>query len=284
MVKVYVPNLKVEFKGVRLVSDIIDLSKGLMKPQTLFWVNNVIDSGRAMGQISREVPIDGVEVVEWMQLCAADRAVFEAMAEEYNRAGSRLLSGSDDAYTPGVRVGDIRGESVVGSTVLSRRYGNVITPHGTFRVPVGGKTTIATKDLLAWAALPWCSTVQWLLTLLQWKELAKAPISERIRFGSSHGLVAPNFFKVGPRAPLPLCVMKVGITSDKPQTIKIKGRGLPGGGSVDEVYFEDEVEIDAGQNEFIYYYWGFPVAPTITLELQPEDKTETVLDYIEVYP
>ena len=284
MVRVYVSNLKVEFRGVELISDKIDLKSGLLRPSTLFWVENVIDSGRAVRQIETEAPVDGVEVVEWMQLCAADCAVFEAMSDEYNRAGSQLLSGSGDAYIPGVKVGNIRGESIRGSTVSSRGYGNVVTPHGNFRVPVGGKTTIAVKDLIAWAAMPWCSAVQWLLTLLQWKDLATAPIDKRIRFGSSQGLVAPNFFKVGPRAPLPICVMNIGLTSNRPQTIKIKGRGLPGGGSVDEVFFEDEVTIEAGQNEFTYAYWGFPVAPSITLELQPEDKTETVLDYIDVYP
>jgi hypothetical protein len=78
--------------------------------------------------------------------------------------------------------------------------------------------------------------------------------------------------------------MKIGVTTNKPQKMQIRGRGLPGQGSVDEVLFEDEVELDAGQNEFIYYYWGFPVAPTITLELQPEDNTETVLDYIDLIP
>jgi hypothetical protein len=284
MVRVYSPRIRVEFKGVTLKSPEVDLQTGLMKPKTLFWVRNVIDSRKACEQIATEVPSDGTEVVPWMHQAAADLAVFEAMAEEYHRAGSGLLYASGDAYIPGVRVGSLIAKSELGSVVSQRGYGIVSTRYGDFRVPRGGKVTIATKDLLAWAALPIAYSVQWLLTLLQWTDLAKAPISERIRFGSSHGLVAPNFFKVGPRAPLPFNIMKIGVTTNKAQTMKIKGRGLPGGGSVDEVLFEDEIELDEGQNEFIYYYWGFPVAPTITLELQPEDNTETVLDYIDLIP
>jgi len=285
MVRVYSSKIRVEFKGVTLKSPKVDLQTGLMKPKTLFWVRNVIDSRKAYEQIASEVPVDGTEIVPWMQYASADNAVFEAMAEEYNRAGSQLLSGSGDAFVPGVRVGSLVGKSEPAIVVAQRGHGIVSTPYGEFKVPYKGKTTIATKDLLGWAAFPFSSDFrQWVLTLLQWTDLAKAPISERIRFGSSHGLVAPNFFKVGPRAPLPFNIMKIGVTTNKPQKMQIKGRGLPGQGSVDEVLFEDEIELNEGQNEFIYYYWGFPVAPTIVLELQPEDYTETVLDYIDLIP
>jgi hypothetical protein len=284
MVKVYSPRIRVEFKGVRLKSPDVDLQTGLMKPKALFWVRNAIDSRKAYEQIRTEVSVDGTEIVEWMHYATAINAVFEAMADEYSRAGSGLLYTSGDAYEPGVSLGSLRALSEPADVITRRGHGILTTPYGDFKVPCNGKLTIATKDLLAWAAIPFTAFKQWCMAILRWTDLAEAPISDRIRFGSSYGLVAPNFFKVGPRAPLPFNIMKIGVTTDKPQTMKIKGRGLPGKGSVDEVLFEDEIELDAGQNEFTYYYWGFPVAPTITLELQPEDNTETVLDYIDLIP
>jgi hypothetical protein len=267
---------------VRLKSAEVDLAKGLAKPKTLFWVRSAVDSSLAREQVASEVPVDGVEVVEWMHLAAADNAVFEAMAEEYNRLGSELLSGSGDAYIPGVRVGDLRGESVAGSTVSSRGYGVVVTPHGNFNVPVGGKLTIAIKDLLAWAALPWCSAVQWLLTLLQWRGLAKVPVRDRVRFGGSQGLVAPNFFSVTPKAPVPLLTLRIGLTSDKDQDVAIRGRGVKG--SYHQVLFEDKFSVKSGSSEVVYNVYGFPYVSSFTLELQPSGRTQTVLDYIDVFP
>lgn len=214
--------------------------------------------------------------------CAADNAVFSGMAEEYNRLASELLSGSGDPYIPGVKVGNIRGESVLGSTVSARGYGTVITPKGNFNVPVGGKATFAKEDILAWAALPKVDPVQWVLTLLQWLDLAVAPIKERVRFASSNGLVAPNFFSVSPRLPVPMATMRIGFTSDKPQTIMIKGRGTKG--SFEDVIFEDKFDIDTGESEVIYTVFGFPLVPSFTLELQPANNTMTVLDYLEVFP
>jgi len=268
---------------VRLVRPEADLRTDLLQtPKTLFWVPVGVDSSAARLEVRREAPADGVEVVEWMHYAAADMATFEAMAEEYNRLGSELLSGSGDAYIPGVRVGDLRGVSVRGSVVSAQGYGEVDTPYGRFRVPVNGKATIAVRDLLAWAAIPWAGSVQWTLTLLQWRDLARVPVNQRVRFASSNGLVAPLFFEARPRAPVPLATYIVGLTSDKPQTIVVRGRGTRG--AYDRILFEDSVRVEAGQSEFILNVLGFPVSPTFTLELQPEDGTQTVLDYIRVVP
>ncbi len=274
-------NIRFELVDVKLKSEKVDLKSGLLKSLTLPWAPIAINSAEAMETIRSEVPVDGREVVEWMHYSSADNAVFDGMAEEYNRIGSELLSGSGDGYIPGVRVGDLRGQSISGSIVQSRGYGTVITPKGNFNVPVGGKTTFAKGDILAWAALPHVGSVQWLLTLLQWKDLARAPITNRIRFASSHGLVAPNFFLI-PATFAPIRTLRVGITSDNRQTLTIRGRGTKG--SYENVLFEDKVDIDSGENEFIYNVFGFPSVGAFTLEIQPQDNTQTVLDYIDIFP
>jgi hypothetical protein len=275
-------SLSITKVDVKLVSPKVDLLTGLARPLTLAWVANAIDSSIAREQISRDVPVDGVEVVEWMQWCAADNAVLEAMEVEYNRLGSQVLTGSGDAYIPGVRVGDLRGESVRGEVVSSRGYGIVITPHGNFRVPVGGKTTIAIRDLLAWATIPWSSYLQWVLTLIQWRDLTTLPVRQRVRFASSNGLVAPQFFSFVSRLPLPLVTFRIRITSDKEQEITLRGRGTRG--SYETVLYETKFNVEAGDNEVVINIVGIPIVQSHTVEIQPSDNTQTVLDSFEVFP
>ena len=274
-------SLSVKLQGVTLKRPEFDLKSRLMKPSLLPWAPVGINSELVLPAIAEEAPL-AEDVVEWMQIAAADIAVFDGMCEDYNRLGSQLVSTSGDGYIPGVSVGDIMGESVSGSTVRSRGYGTVITPRGSFNVPVRGKATFAKDDILAWAALPEPGTgCQWVLTLLQWRDLAKAPIKDRVRFGSSYGLVAPNFFLI-PSTLAPIRTLRIGLTSDKPQTVVIRGRGSKG--AYHNVLFEESLNIDAGENEVTYNVFGFPFVSEFTLELAPSDNTQTVLDYIDIFP
>jgi len=275
-------SMSIRCAEAKLVTPRVDLETGLAKPETLAWVANAIDSSVAREQVSGEAPADGVEVVEWMHYAAADNAVLEAMELEYNRLGSQVLTGSGDAYIPGVRVGDLRGESVRGEVVSRRRYGIVRTPYGDFRVPVRGKTTIAIRDLLAWATIPWVSYVQWVLTLIQWRDLASIPVRQRVRFFSSDGLVAPQFFSYTPRAPLPLITFRIKVTSDKEQEIIVRGRGVKG--SYEKVYYEGKFKVTSGGSEVVCNVTGIPFVQAHTVEIQPADNTQTVLDSLEVFP
>jgi len=270
-----------EVREVRRIGPEFDLRRGLLAPPTLPWVPVHVDSAEAREAIVREAPADAHEVVVWMHYAAADAAVFEGACEEYNRIGSELLSGSGDPYIPGVRVGDMRGVSQRGSVVRSRGYGQVSTPVGTYRVPVGRKLTIATGNFLGWAALPHVGSVQWVLTLLQWRSLARAPVTQRVRFPSSHGRVAPQFFYVSTRVPSPVCLMRIGLTSNRAQRMELRGRDPANYGSV---LFSDRFDVEGGESEVVYYVAGFPAAPSFVLELQPEDGTSSVLDYLETVP
>jgi len=274
--------IAVQLQSIELIREGFDLKQGLLKSELLPWAPIAIDSTEARREIATQAPIDGREIVEWMHYSSADIATFDAMCQEYNRLGSELLSGSGDAYIPGVRVGDLRGESVTGATVSARGYGTVVTPRGNFNVPAGGKATFAKGDILAWGAIPYVGSVQWTLTLLQWRDLAAAPIRDRVRFASSNGLVAPNFFSVTPRIPTPAAVLRIGLTSDVQQTVAIRGRGTRG--SFEQILFEDSFNIKSGESEVVYTVFGFPFVSSFTLELAPSDKTNTILDYLEVLP
>jgi len=278
--------LTVTLRDVKLLEPEPDLKTGLATSSTLNWLPIAIDSADLMETLSREAPTDGIEVVRWMHYAAADNAVFEAFEEEYSicsaSGGGRIASRSGDGYIPGLRVANLRAASWKGSIVRRRGYSEVYTPRGTFRVRVGGKALFANRDMLAWACLLAAWAVQYAITLLQWLNLAKAPITKRVRFPSSHGRVAPNFFSISTRIPSPICVMRIGITSNKPQKIMIRGRGTKG--AYQNVLFSDSFEVEKGQNEVIYNVAGFPVVPRFTLELQPENNTKTVLDYLYVIP
>ncbi len=272
---------RLELREVRLKRPEFDLKRGLVRSPLLPWAPVEIDSSRVLPAIAREAPL-GPDIVQWMHVAASDVAVFDAMSAKYNECGGKLASSSGDPYIPGVRAGDLRGESVSGYVVRERGYGTVITPVGSFNVPVRGKTTFAMRDILAWAALPDPGTwVQWVLTLLQWLELAKAPIRERIGFASSQGLVAPNFFSI-PATPAPVRTLRIGLTSDKSQTVVIRGRGTKG--SYHNVLFEDSFKVEAGESEVIYNVFGVPFVGDFTLEIAPSDNTQTILDYLEIFP
>jgi len=274
-------SITVRLQSVNLRRPEFDIKKGLMRPSLFPWAPVEVDSSKAMGSVAEVAPL-AHDVVEWMHVATSDLIVFNAMEDEYNRLGSELISSSGDAYIPGVRCGDLRGESVSGYTVRSRGYGTVITPEGSFNVPIRGKTTFAKGSVIAWAAIPDPGTgCQWVLTLLQWRDLARAPVRDRVRFGSSHGLVAPNFFLI-PQTVAPVRTLRIGITSDKSQKILIRGRGTKG--SYERVLFEDSFEVDAGESEVVYNVLSFPSVPAFTLEIQPSDNTQTVLDYIEIAP
>lgn len=266
---------------VRVMSPGIELKKGLALSPTLPWLPKAIVSDEILPNVKEAAPVDGTDIVPWMQEAAAEGAILDGACEEYNRLGSQLLSRSGDPYIPGVRVGDIRGESTPGYSVRRQGYGTVITPRGNFNVLDGGKATGIFSDILAWARCRAGWGVQWLLSLLQWRELAKTPITDRIRFANLGGFVAPNFLTVSPKLPTPLVVMRMGITSDKPQTIGIKGRSLT---DYTGVLFEDSFPIDSGESETIYNILGFPFVGDFLLEIQPEDNSQTILDYIETTP
>jgi len=276
--------IRAEHVETKLLRREVDLQRGLRMSEWLFdpKVPISVESESVRRYLEKETPVDSKEIVEWMHYAAADNTVFGGAAEDYNRLGSQLLSGSDDPWIPGLKVGDLRAPRMKGATVRRDGYAVIRTPEGNFRVPAYGKATFAKGRILAWGTIPAIWGLQWVLTLLQWKELAETPITERVRFPNSQGRVAPQFFTVTVKLPVPLITLRIGLTSNKDQKIKIRGRGTEG--NYEKVLFEDEFEVEKGESETTYNVFGFPFVSTFTLELQPADKTTTILDYLETIP
>lgn len=284
------PIIRVEKREIKLKRPLIDLPKpefrrGLLKSPTLDWLPVAIEGDEIIPEVAATAPIDGVEIVKWMQEAAAYNAVLDGMCEEYARAGSLLFSRVGDGLIPGVGVGSgakaVRFTSVTATTVAGQRGAYAVAGGQRFFVPEYGKLTMITSDLLAWAAIPGRYSYQWVAALLNWVDLANSPISERIRFGSISGLAAPNFVVVSSSIPPPAMMMTMGFTSDKPQKVGMQMRAA---GDYTSILSSDTIEIPAGESEVSYFILGLPVVNSFLLELQPQDNTQTVLDKLEVTP
>lgn len=274
--------LSVQKKETKILSKKPDFSTGLESTAMFDWMpGSAMDSDEILPSVEENIPVDGEEIVKWMQECTADIALLNAYAGEYN-IYSRVVRDSGDGFIPGVSTSGVNIQGERGSYVNERGYAVCNTPRGSFRVPAGWKARYAFNDVLAWAAVPSVFYTQIRAIVMRWLDLAKTPINSRIRFVSTRGRVAPNFFKVSSKVPTPLLTMRIGLTSSDDQKVKAIGRGLEG--SYQDVMFEDEFDVPEGATDTLYMVSGFPVVSAFTLELQPEDRRKTVLDYLQTIP
>ena len=229
--------------------------------------------------VKSKFPI-GDNVVEWMRTATACNVITTARMEEYKRAGSMLIGASDDAYIPGVSVEDISFKSELGRTVGTRGYAVVQTPRGNFNVNVPGKATGIFSDLLAWGAVLESYIQQWTAVLLKFKDLAVNP-QKKIGFPNYRGLVAPLFIGHEARIPFPINIVEMKVTTNKSQTLQLTARDP---NDYTSEFFTDKFNLSSGENVIRFHVVGIPYVGPMVIQLQPEDNTNTSLDYYKVYP
>jgi len=254
--------------------------EGLAKPIEFQDAPDTLDWDAIMNYVKSVAPIEEPDIVEWMHEAAAANVMLSRTVEEYKRAGSSIVATSNDAYIPGVRVEDLSFRPEIGRTVASRGSAVVVTPRGNYNVPVPGKATGIFKDLISFAAVINAFLKQWTGVLMKFRELATNP-SKRISFPSFKGLAAPLFFTHASSVPAPVNLAEFSITTDKPQTVVLRARSVD---DYRDVLFEEKISLNKGQNIIDYPLFGFPVVPTMVIELQPANNTKTILDYWAVYP
>lgn len=268
---------------VKKLSPIPDLISGITLPKAFPWLTKpFISSLEALEAVRAEAPVDGTQVVDWMQGCAAINAALYGMMEDYNRLRPRLspqamIANSGDAYIPGVSLSDdFAFQSIKGEAAMSR--GNVIlmTPMGTTTLPVDSSQTIIGPNFLGWAVATGFQTIQWRGALVHWQELASKPVTQGVRCANVEGFVSPMFFDCP--GGLIRNVTTVTITSDKPQTIVMTGLA-PYDYTVK--LFEFTQPIEGGQTEITYRVFGGPRATHHVLQITPENNTETIINSIE---
>jgi len=273
-------NAVAEFGEIKVVKIGPYSETGLAMPPESPSAPSSIDWDAIMEWSRSQQSLDDPAMVEWMYWAHAANTIISARMEEYKRLGSSLIGESNDPYIPGLKIEDIRFRSELGRVVAERGYANLDTPRGSVRVPVPGKATAVFKDLISWGAVLNAFLVQWTGVLLKWRELATNPDKE-LAFPNFNGLVAPQFFTHSSSIPAPVNIITMRISSNKPQTISIKGRNVD---DYTEVISEMSVNVPEGESESTVVIYGFPVVPPMVIEMQPENMTKTILKSWSVIP
>jgi len=227
-------------------------------------------------EISGLDPIDGVEIVEWMHISAAENMVLQARLAEYNRLGSQAVGNATDPRYPGLVVEDCRIKDDRGVEVRRRGYAIAITPRGEYHVPAEGKATGVFNDLITWSSVSATMSVQWTATLIKWKSLAETPITKTVGFyRDRRGNVAPNFFVQLPTRPKLVATVRMKLSSNRDQRVQINFRDPT---NYMNVLGSRSVDVASGSSEITYTVSAFPYVPPVIAEIQPENSTDTKLE------
>ena len=285
------PIIRTEKREIKLKRPLAEISpsefrRGLTVAPTFAWFPKaVIEGAEALPEVEAAAPLYTGEIVPWMQEAAAYNIALEGMCEDYQQAGSMLVSRVGDGLIPGVGVGSgtksAKFTSVSATTVAGQRGAYFTAGGRSFFCPEYGKLTAITKDFLAWAAIPGIFAYQWFAALLAFLDLASTPINNRIRFASLKGLTVPNFVIVRSQYfPPPALTMHIGLTSNKAQVVGIQFRSS---GNYTDVLASDSLDVPAGEST-VDYFVACPGVTEFVCHLQPEDRTETVLDSLTMTP
>jgi hypothetical protein len=271
-------SLKVQGYDVRRVSDRFDLS-GLMRSPLRPDFPTTLNPADHLPRIRQIAPIDGTEIVEWMHNAFAENIALTARVEEYNRLGSQLVGTTGDCAVPACIVEDVRFRIQPGSEIQSQGYAVVVTPRGTYNVPVGRSQTGIYTDLLTWASVPNVFSFQWVGVLLKWRELAETPINQTVGFYMDSACnTAPQFFLTTPPRPKVMARHVITLSSNKDQKVKLVYRNP---NDYTKVISDFIVDVPQGTSDIIVTFVGFPVPPMVA-EIQPERCVQTKLERYEV--
>jgi len=259
---------------IRLVTSKFDLPEFRLSKSPLFPDLPVaLDSVELKPQIEQMAPVDRVEIVEWMHESAADNAITSARLAEYNRY-SYIAGTCGDGYIPGVRVANISFQRVDGYTVSRNGYCNLLTPYGTFSVPLRGGRTVIQPDFLAWGGIKGTSWIQYYSQALQWVRLARTPITSDVGFISYGGIAAPHFFAQTPDEESERVRVTMRIASNKDQRIALAYRSPS---NYTRVIDQQTLDLRQGENEISFIVASYPSVPVVALHSQPSNYTQTVL-------
>jgi hypothetical protein len=270
-----VQRLRVGELNVRKISDEFSL-RGLSVSPLFPRLKVTLDPNDILEEVERLATVDGVEVVRWMHIAAAENAVIQARINEYNLLGSQLAGQSGDPYLPGLQVEDIKFNGETGITVSSRGYGIVNTPVGSFNVPNLRKAVGVFRNLLSWGSISDSYGVQWIGNLLKWKSLASTPINQSVGFYMDmRGNAAPQFFVQNPPSPKVVATVRMILEGNDKQTVSINFRDPS---DYTRVLTTRSVDIPKGQSEISFTVSAFPYVPPLVSEIQPQDKVQTKLN------
>jgi hypothetical protein len=275
-IKLALSRLSISEPKVKLISEKFELERGLSLSPYKPKLKPTLNPLEILDSIKVEAPVDGTEVVEWMQISSSENVVLQARIAEYNRLGSQLAGANGDGYIPGVVVEDIKFQSQPGTTVSSQGYAIATTPRGNFNIPSLKKAPGVFKDLISWGSMSYLGAVQFNGTLLKWKSLAETPINQTVGFYmDTKGNVAPNFFVQQPTRPALTVTVTQVFSSDQSQTLKLNFRDPT---DYSRIVGSKNVSIASGTNQVSYTVSAFPYVVPLVCEIQPQDSIQTKLE------
>jgi hypothetical protein len=268
--------LSISEPKVKLISSEFVKEKGLARSLYKPELPAALHPKDILSTIRLDAPTDGVEIVEWMQIAAAENTVLQARIAEYNRLGSQQVGQSGDGYIPGVVVEDIKYVSQAGATVSSQGFAVASTPRGNFNVPSLKKAPGIFRDLISWGSMSYLGSVQFGASLLKWKSLAETPITQTVGFYmDARGNAAPNFFVQQPPRPALTVTVRQRFSSDQNQTLKLNFRDPT---DYSRTVGSKSVDIASGESQATYTVSAFPYVPPLIAEIQPQDQVQCKLE------
>lgn len=276
-----ISTLRISEIEVKQISDIFEKEAGLLRPLALPDLPPAFDPREYFEEVQTAAPVDGTEVVDWMQVSAVENAVLSARMAEYNRLGSQMVARSGDGYVPGVYADDCFIYRIqTGADVASAGYGIARTPRGNFQFPHLGGSTGIFRDLISWASESRPGGIQWNASLIKWKSLAETPIGETVGFYRDWmGNSAPNFFVQKPTRPKLSVTVRQRFSSSDPQTLGIIFREPS---NYSQNVGTKSVAIAAGTHDVSYTVSAFPFVPPLVAEIQGANGVDLKLDAYEV--
>lgn len=222
-------------------------------------------SDNLVQDLREEAPSDGVEMVDWMHISAAEAAVLSGWAREYNR-NSLVNVDSGDPTAPHDLIGvqDFNFDPEPGRDVASRGFARFNTPGDTIDIPNNDGELAFGSDNIGAGAVKARDNYQWNGKVAQFKEIAETPIEEPIRFPKLSDFSMPNVFNQAPKEESELQKVKFDLSSNKDQQVRFAFRNP---NNYSEVITENTLDVPEGTSAVEFEITANPAVPPLLTEM-----------------
>jgi hypothetical protein len=233
-----------------------------------FRVQNVLED------VKQQAPTDGVEVVEWMQESAAEGSVISGWRSEYGE-NSSVLTAFGDPTAPHdlIEVPDFNFVPRDGRDVFSRGEAEIKTPEGSTTIPNKSSRLLPGKDSIGWGGVDARNNYQWLGKVAQFKDIARTPIENPVRFPDFGDYNLPNVFNQSPPDESNLANINLNISSNAPEKLNIAFRDP---NDYRNILTQNEVDIPEGTSNLNFEVASSERVPPVLAEFQPVNASGAV--------
>lgn len=224
-----------------------------------FRADNLVEEFREMA------PSDGVEMVDWMHQSAAETAVLTGWAEEYNRNSLVNVDAGDPTAphdligVPDINFDPTPGRQVNGSSATMR------LPNRNVQIPDGTGQLVVDEDLIGAGSVKADKSYQWNGKVAQFRELAKTPIEEPVRFPELSNFNLPNVFDQAPPGSAEAAKVTFNLSSNTNQDVRIAFRNP---NDYTQRVAEQTVNVPEGTSQVEFELASSPEVPPLVTEME----------------